>query len=156
MPEKPTLTATSRWRGASLAVTGEQLEAALHELGHRWLSPQARILRQFRATVAVNAYKRSVFLRYMEEAGVQMNAILRTRVQLDGMGSIELADVLRGVRFPVERGARYAVLQRIGTMRTLVPSHMSMQGWMVGTVAVDGETFAVYICEAGQDEHGKK
>jgi hypothetical protein len=134
----------------------EQLEATYHELGHRWLSPHAQILRQFRATLAANAYERSVFLRYMEEAGVQTNAILRTTADIDGVGSIRLADVLRGVRFPVEDGARYAVLRRISTMRALVPTHMSMQGWMVGTVVVDGEMFGVYICARGQDEHGKK
>lgn len=66
-----------------------------HEMVHRFFSPKAALLRQFRATLRINGYGRVLLLRYLEEAAAEVCA----QVRAQGIRGIP-----EGFRFPVERG----------------------------------------------------
>jgi hypothetical protein len=74
----------------------------LHELVHSFLSPRFRLMRGFRARLAMSAYARSAIVRYLEEALAESFAQLRVN---------GVAGLLTGVRFPITNG--YLSLQQL-------------------------------------------
>ena len=94
-----------------------------HESVHSALSPKFRILQNFRADLAMTAYQRSQFLRYLEEA------LSETYAQLKVNGVKGVPD---GIKFPLNGG--YALtIKGIATEAA------------IGTVVAGGVAYAVYV-----------
>jgi hypothetical protein len=122
----------------------ERFEVGTHEGTHSYLSPQAQLLRQFRASLNWSAYDRSVFLRYMEEAIAQTRARILTGAKFEGR-VFTRSNALQGVRFPLAAD-HYAILERVPkTQDTIVPSDIRTQGYMIGAILVEGHAYTVTI-----------
>lgn len=67
----------------------------IHEAVHSFMTPKFRFLREFRCEARMNSYKKSYFVRYMEEALAETVA----QVRVHGLGNI-----FSGLRFPVKNG----------------------------------------------------
>ena len=76
--------------------------ARFHESVHSALSPKFKLFRELRADIGMAAYKRSSFLRYLEEALAESYAQLRVR-GIKGLPT--------GIAFPIKEG--YVALRAV-------------------------------------------
>ena len=107
----------------------QQALARYHEQVHSVLSPKLSVLREWRADLRVAGYKRSHFLRYLEEALAETHAQLR----VNGFRGLPSA-----IQFPLKNNYQLRV-DRI------------LSEGAIGTVAVGGVTYGVYYL-ASKDE----
>ena len=98
----PTLPAgegfTSKFGDITYSTQGSATDVALarnHELVHSILSPKLRALRNFRADLAMAAYEKSAFLKYLEEALAETYAQLKVR---------GISGLPTGITFPIRNG----------------------------------------------------
>jgi hypothetical protein len=100
----------------------QQALARYHEQVHSVLSPKLSVLREWRADLRVAGYKRSHFLRYLEEALAETHAQLR----VNGFRGLPSA-----IQFPLKNNydLRLDLVIREGAL---------------ATVAVGGITYGVY------------
>jgi hypothetical protein len=101
----------------------EQRLTLFHELVHRWFSPRTGPLRKLRAQVSMNAYNRSAFLRYLEEALAEGYGQLRVN---------GLAAAFKSYRFPLQGG--YVTV-----------SEFADEGVAIGTISLGGSMFSVFV-----------
>jgi hypothetical protein len=104
-------------------VLSEQRLALYHELVHRYFSPRTGPRRRLRAKLAITAYERSAFLRYLEEGLAEGYAQLR----VNGLGS-----AAQQWRFPLDNG--YVTVSQLLT-----------EGQAIGSLILGTQTFQVSI-----------
>lgn len=117
--------ATNKYGDVVYSTQGSASDQALalaHERLHSSLSPKLMPLRELRADLRVAAYKHSELVRYLEEA------LAESYAQLSVNG---VAGLPTGIRFPIANG--YVQLDRV------------IKEAAVGTVAVGGVTYGVYV-----------
>jgi hypothetical protein len=133
--QKPTVTGdprlpagqgfTTKFGDITYSTQGSATDVALvrhHEQVHSWLSPRFSLLRNFRADLAMAAYRRSSLLRFLEEALAETYAQLRVH---------GLRGLPTGITFPVTNG--YVTVSAVVTEAA------------IGTIVVGGTTYGVYV-----------
>ena len=129
----------------------EQMKQVWHEEVHSAVAPKSALLRQYRAHLMQSASSRSVFLRYLEEAVAETRSLIKETKTFEGGSGVTKSNLLGGMRYPLADN-RYAVLARVAkTQAPIVSTDIATQGWMVGTILVEGEHFAVYITQGSQN-----
>lgn len=116
---------TDKFGNITYSSAGTQTEQALvryHEQVHSVLSPRLKAAREFRADLMIAGYRRSAFLRYLEEALAETYAQLRVH---------GIRNLPNGIRFPIENG--YVTLRAVVTEAS------------IGTVTYGGITYGVYV-----------
>jgi hypothetical protein len=116
---------TNKFGDITYSTQGSATDVALtrnHELVHSILSPKLRFLRNFRADLAMAAYEKSAFLKYLEEALAETYAQVRVR---------GLRGLPTGISFPITNG--YVTVRAVVTEAA------------IGTVVVGGVTYGVYV-----------
>ena len=111
----------------------DQQLALMHEKVHSILSPKLIVLLNFRADVGMTAYLRSSLLKYLEEAMAETYAQLK----VNGISGLPT-----GITFPVKEG--YVKLWSLAPVPKTPPLPLAVEG-AIGTVAVGGYTYAVYV-----------
>jgi hypothetical protein len=128
-PTMPAGSGETDWYGnIKYSTAGTQTEqdlALAHEQLHSFLRPKMSFLRDFRASLAANAYWKSQTLRYLEEA------LAETYSQFKVNG-ISIESLLNGLRFPLNGGYNLTIGGIAGEV-------------VLGTVVVGGVTYTVYL-----------
>jgi hypothetical protein len=116
---------TDKFGNITYSSAGSATDRALvlyHELVHSVLSPRLNFLRTMRADFGMFGYRKSGFLKYLEEALAETYA----QVRVHGMRG-----VFTGIRFPIKEN--YVSLSRVVTEAA------------IGTVVYGGTVYGVYI-----------
>ena len=122
---------TNKFGDVVYSTRGSATDQALvlaHERLHSFLSPKLMPLRDLRADLRMAVYKHSDLVRYLEEA------LAESYAQLKVNGVSELPT---GIQFPIANG--YVRLDRV------------LREAAVGTVAVGGVTYGVYLIAEAQE-----
>jgi hypothetical protein len=116
---------TDKFGNIRYSTQGTQTQQSLalyHEKVHSFLSPKMRFFRNWRADIGMTGYRKSSFLKYLEEA------LAETYAQLRVHGLRGLPD---GIMFPVKNG--YVTVSRV------------LGELAVGTIVIGGITYGVYV-----------
>ncbi len=106
----------------------EQRIALLHELVHRYLTPRTGVLRQLRNEARFNQYRRSAFLRYLEEA------------LAEGYGQLK-----RNGFWSAVKAISYPLRSKSGKRPYVTVSQAWKEGKRLGTITLCGNRFYVTV-----------
>ncbi len=79
----------------------EQMKTGWHEEVHSLLAPKAKLLRRYRASLNNNAYKNSVFLRYLTEAAAETRSLIMETRTFEGGSGFTRENFIKGMKFPL-------------------------------------------------------